>query len=370
MAEVQLAAASEKQKWLRNYFQEYVRDSGFKPYMGRSPTSIINLKYELQEENGKTINIPLITRLKNAGVTGAGVLQGNEEQLGNFNCPVAIDWRRNAVKVPKSTSYKTDIDLWGAGKDMLRVWEAEKLRDDITHAMLSVELGVNYVVSGATAKNTWNTNNGDRILFGNARSNRVAGNQASSLAACDTTNDKLTTATAELAKRMAKNADPHIRPFRIGDGREFYVMFTGSRAFRDLKLDTSMINANRDARAREGKGMDDNPLFQDGDLLKDGIIYREVPEIDDIASASGLDGVGAAAADVRPCFLCGAQALAIAWGQEPTFRTDLKDDYEFRPGVALEELLGVRKMFYASGAAGVTVQHGMVTLFVAAAADS
>jgi N4-gp56 family major capsid protein len=371
MAEVALASASEKQKWLSKAYMEYVRASGFMPYMGKSSDAIINVKYELQEEAGKTINIPLITRLKNGGVTGSGIMEGNEEALGNFNCAVSIDWRRNAVKIPKSTSYKTEIDLWGAAKDMLKTWEAEKLRDDLARAMLSVELGVNYENSSAATRNAWLVANADRVLYGQVKSNAVSGVHATALALVDTTNDKLTVATALLAKRMAKNANPHIRPFKIEDGREFFVMFIGSRAMRDLTQDTTMINANRDARARESGGMNNNPLFQDGDLLYNGVIFREVPEIDDIASASGYDGVGAASADVRPCFLCGAQALAIAWGQEPTYRTDTKADYEFRPGVAIEELLGVRKLFFGSGTLGnFTVQHGMVTLFVAAAADS
>ena len=64
------------------------------------------------------------------------ILDGNEEELTNFNCPISIDWRRNAVRVPKSTSYKTEIDLWGAAKEQLKSWEAEKLRDDISRAML------------------------------------------------------------------------------------------------------------------------------------------------------------------------------------------------------------------------------------------
>lgn len=371
MAETTLATASEKQKWLSKYYAEYVRESGFKPYMGKSPTSIINVKYELQEEAGKTINIPLITRLKNGGVTGSGVLQGNEEQLGNFNFPLSVDWRRNAVKIPKSTSYKTEIDLWGAAKDMLKVWEAEKLRNDIIQAMFSVAAGVSLASSNTTARDLWSASNVDRVLYGNSVGNYSA-TFATGLSACDTTNDKLTVATAMLAKRRAKLADPRIRPFKTEDGREFYVMFCGARAFRDLKADTAMINANRDARAREGGGMESNPLFQDGDLIYDGIIFREIPEIDDIASLPnmGLDGAGASTADVRPCFLCGAQAVAVGWGQEPTIQTDMTDDYKFRPGVAIEELLGVSKIFFASGANGVTVQHGMLTLWVAAAADS
>jgi hypothetical protein len=153
MAEVTLASASEKQKWISDYFAEYVRESGFKGYMGKSNNSIIIAKYELQEEAGKTINIPLITRLKSAtGVTGSAVLDGNEEELGNYNCAISVDWRRNGVRVPKSTSFKTEIDLLNAARDMLKMWEAEKVRDDIIRAMLSMNTTATRPSTSATRR--------------------------------------------------------------------------------------------------------------------------------------------------------------------------------------------------------------------------
>jgi N4-gp56 family major capsid protein len=369
MAEVTLASASEKQKWISDYFAEYVRQSGFSGYMGRSNNSIIIAKYELQEEAGKTINIPLITRLKSAtGVTGSGVLDGNEEELGNYNCAISIDWRRNGVRVPKSTSFKTEIDLLNAARDMLRTWEAEKIRDDIIKAMLAVvttgDTTVNMADSSATNRNAYAAANSDRLLFGNAISNYSA-TWATAMGNIDTTNDKCNVAQMSLMKRIAKLADPHIRPFRSKVGQEFFVAFHGSRTFRDLKADSTMTQANRDARPRD---VEENPIFQDGDLIYDGIIHREVPEIDTVAANGGnaytLNGVGASSADVRPVFLCGAQAVGIAWGQEPTPRTDTAKDYQFRPGVAIEELLGVKKLAFNG------LQQGMVSGFFAAAADS
>jgi hypothetical protein len=77
-----------------------------------------------------------------------------------------------------------------------------------------------------------------------------------------------------------------------------------------------------------------------------------------------MDAIGSSTSDVRPVFLCGQQAVAIAWGQEPTMKTDLTKDYAFRPGVAVEELLAVKKLAYNGK------QHGMVTGFFCAAADS
>jgi N4-gp56 family major capsid protein len=366
MSEVVLASASEKQVWLKNYFAEYVRESGFKPYMGRAASSIIVAKYELQSESGKTINIPLILRLTGDGVTGSAILDGAEEDLGNYNCALSVDWRRNAVRVPKSTSYKTEIDLFGAAKDMLKQWESEKLRNDIIKAMLSVvttgDTTVNLGDTTVANRNAYNAANSDRLLFGKLKSNYSA-TWATAVGNLDTTDDRCTVAALSLMKRIAKSADPHIRPFRSEDGREYFVAFHGARTFRDLKADSTMTQANREARARD---VGSNPIFQDGDLIYDGIIHREIPEIDDIAGSGtyDMDGIGAGPSDVRPVFLCGQQAVGIAWGQEPMMKTDMTKDYSFRPGVAIEELLTVKKLAYNGK------QHGMVTGFFCAAADS
>jgi N4-gp56 family major capsid protein len=378
--EVALNSALEKQVWLNNYFSEYVRESGYKPYFGRNNNSIIITKFELQQESGKTVNIPLITRLSGGGVTGSQVLDGNEEELGNYNCALSVDWRRNGVRVPKSTSYKTEIDLFNAAKDALRAWEAEKLRDDISAAFLSVipatttvtpvaygtitadttnggyEITAANQAAGASQANldSWLVLNKDRVIFGAVASNYSSGDHSTALATLDTTADKLTAAIGSFAKRRAKAASPHIRPFRTDNGREFFVMFCNPRSFRDLKADSVITAANRDARPRD---VDSNPIFQDGDVMYDGVLYHEVPEIPIITAAGS-------STDVGPNFLCGAQAMGIAWGQEPTMRTDMTKDYGFRPGVAIEELLKVSKLHFNG------VQQGMVTVYTAAPADS
>ena len=374
MAETQLASASEKQVWISNFFQEYVRNTRFKPYMTNTASNnggIILTKYELQNEAGKIINIPFIGRLKSDGVTGSGVLTGQEEALTNYNCGITVDWRRNAVEVPKSTQYKTEINLLNAARQGLRVWESEKLRDDIIKAMASVATGADATAnlgdSTAANRNAYALANADRLLFGHQKSNYSA-TFATALGNITTGSDKVSAATMGLAKRMAKAADPRIRPFQVGDedGREYFVAFHGARTFRDLKADSTIVTANQSSRAREGMGMDKNPLFQDGDILYDGVIHREVPEIDDVISNGtySLDAQGASACDVRPVFLCGVGSVGVAWGQEPTPRTDMDRDYQFRPGVAIEELCGTKKITFNGK------PNGIVTVYVAAAADS
>lgn len=398
MAEVALNAGSVVSKWVSKYFREYVRASRFLPYMGDGESKIFTVKYELQTEAGKTINIPLVTRLTGNGVGGSEVLDGNEEELGNYNCSLSVDWVRNGIRVPKSETYKTEIDLLNAARAMLKQWSAEDLRTDIIHGLMQVigatdnsgttipyaeitldttnggymvastftagatflrRKGVTWTSATEANKDAWLAANTDRVLFGATRSNASSNDHSTSLANVDSTSDRLTCATASLAKRMAQNANPHITPYMTEDGREYFVMFCAPRSFRDLKGDSVMIAANRDTRSREGAGMDKNPLFQDGDLIYDGIIFREVPEIPHLVNV-GASGT----TDVEPNFLCGQQAMGIAWGQEPTPKTDSLKDYGFRPGVAMEELRTVKKLAYNGK------QNGIVTVYCAAPADS
>jgi hypothetical protein len=61
--------------------------------------------------------------------------------------------------------------------------------------------------------------------------------------------------------------------------------------------------------------------------------------------------------------------MGIAWGQEPSPQTDMVKDYKFRPGVAMEELRGLAKVFFLTGASAAAKQHGMVTLYTSGVGD-
>jgi len=56
--------------------------------------------------------------------------------------------------------------------------------------------------------------------------------------------------------------------------------------------------------------------------------------------------------------------VAIAYGQQPTPKTDMTRDYGFRPGVAIEELRGQRKVSFAG------IQYGMVTVLTSGEPDA
>lgn len=372
MAEVVLNNGLARQQWINKYLTSYVRISGFKPYMSTRSNAIIRVRNEFKNEAGDVINIPLILELQGRGVIGSEVLEGNEEEMGQENDQLRVNWRRNGVVVPKSTQFRTEIDLLNAARERLVKWSATSLRTDIISAFKSViipgtadadgfllaDSAVSYETSTAGQRNTYLQNNNDRMLFGIDYANSSSGNWATSLGNVDATNDRMSAQVIDMAKAQAKQTTNNlngisINPYMVDDdaGRDWFVMFMGSRAFYQATRDPIIAQADRDARER---GVDTNPIFQGGDRIYNGVILREIPEL------TPIPGAGAAGVDVDRSFLCGTSALAIGYGQDPTPRTDKDRDFQFRPAVAIEELRGQKKTSYRG------TNFGTVEVFTAA----
>jgi hypothetical protein len=365
----------------REITREYIRQNLFSPYMGTELTAIIRVINDLKK-GGEQINVPLVARLKNQAI-GTGVLVGNEEAIDNYGERFWIDWARNAVKMNNAEEQKSSIDLWGEAKPLLEDWGKELHRDEIVDCFFAIPsesapagLGsgpgqrVNGILQdSATAaqRNTWLTANADRVLIGGAQGNLVAGNMASSLANI-TSGMTLSAASLTKAKRLAKKANPRIRPYQLKNGREYFVYFAGSNQFRDLQNDTTIINANTQARAREGNGMDKNPLFQDGDLIYNGIIIREIPEID-IRLPTYYTAAGAAGIQVSPGWLCGQSALAWCWGRMPTPTFLKEDDYQFFRGAGVKMAYGIGKVA-KKDLSGLFKDWGLFTCYFASQSDT
>jgi hypothetical protein len=338
--------------------REYIRQNLFSPYVGSEMTAIIRVINDLKN-GGEQLNIPLLARLKQQAIA-TGTLVGNEETIDNQGDRVWIDWARNAVKIPKSEEQKSSIDLFGQARPLLEDWGKELQRDEIVDALYAIPLnstapaglgtqngqrvnGALFDLATVGQRNTWTTDNADRILFGGSQGNLVGGNFAGSTA--NITAGMTLSASALLKmKRLAKKANPRIRPYKLKNGREYFVAFTGSNSFRDLQADTTIINANTQARPREGDGLDKNPLFQDGDLLYNGVIIREIPELDIRLPTTYVTAGSGGTVQVAPTFLCGQSAMAWAWGRMPTPTFLKEDDYQFFRGVGVMMAYGLKKI--------------------------
>ena len=362
--------------------REYIRQNLFAPYIGTELTAIIRVINDLKK-GGEQINIPLIARLKGLPIS-TGTLVGNEESIDNYGDRAWIDWARNAVKIPVEEEQKSSIDLFGQARPLLEDWGKELQRDEIVDAFYAIPLastapaglgsvngqrvnGAFFDAATAGQRNTWVTDNADRVLFGGATGNLVAGNFAGSLANI-TAAMTMSAAMAMKAKRLTKLANPRIRPYKLKNGREYFVMFLNSLQFRDLQADATIINANTQARPREGDGLDKNPLFQDGDILYNGIIFREVPELT-VRLPVTYTTAGSGSGQVAPAFLCGQSAMAWCWGRmpQPTFLKE--DDYQHFRGVGVKMAYGLKKIAKLSPANNYK-EWGVFTLFSAAATDT
>ncbi|NIR52122.1 DUF4043 family protein, partial [Candidatus Saccharibacteria bacterium] len=272
MANTTISSNNEATKFESDVFREYVRGGRFEKYIGQTENAIIQVNNDL-----KKTSIPLMAKLSGSGVSGSSTLAGNEEPLSNYAFELTPTYHRNGVLVNNEEGEKSEFDLKKEAKPALMNWAMELKRDQIIQALGAVEAGGTYYdygdASGANL-DTWNTNNQDRILYGSAKSNLTAGDHTTSLATIDTSNDKMDADMVTLMKRMAENANPLIRPVMLNNDEPFYVMFIGSYGFRDLKEDSTIQQANREARPRD---VMDNPIFTGGDLFYDGVIIKKVP---------------------------------------------------------------------------------------------
>jgi N4-gp56 family major capsid protein len=347
------------QQWDSKFFMEYVRENRFKRYMGTDENSIIHTKEDLTTKPGNKVTFAAVNKLTGTGVTGNTTLEGSEEELDTRSMAVTVNPLRHAVAVTNWDEQKSSIELRDTAKMALKLWSMEKMKSDVVAALGSIN-GVAYGTASASQRNAWVVDNVDRVLFGALKSNYSA-THATALANIDNTADKLTPEAVSLMKRIAMTASPAIKPIRLNEDEEWFVLFANSRAFRDFSLNSTVAQANRDARTR---GMD-NPLFTGGSLVWDGVIIREIPEI------ASLGGVGAGSIEVGPVYLCGAQAIGVAYAQRTKTTTQVAD-YGFRNGVGVQEIRGIEKLIFGSGAGDTDdlKDHGIVTGYFAGVADA
>jgi N4-gp56 family major capsid protein len=371
MAETATPTRLKVTQWLQQFYVEYVRKNRFNKYMGRSINNIIQMQEDLSKKKGHQVVFSLVNALSGQGTMGSETLEGAEEELKSDGFEVAVKYIRNAVAIDDEENDMGLIDYLKAAKPQLQKWMMERTRDHIITAMMSMQ-GKAYLssqivknpvytqVATQANRDTWLAANSDRVLFGAAKSNNAANDHSAALSNLDNTNDKLSVAIAGLAKRMAQTTDPAISPVTVNDEQEWYVMFCNSNSFRDLKADTTLSAANREARVR---AMMKNPIFTDGDEVYNGIIYREVPEI------PNLGAVGAGNIQVGVNFLCGLQAVGFAIARRPFPIRDTRD-YGFVKGVGIAERRGIAKLqFKDPSDASKLKDHGVFTLYTASVDD-
>jgi N4-gp56 family major capsid protein len=368
-----VASGLTVQQWEDKFYVESIASNRFKGEMGTDESSIIQVKEDLSNKKGKWITFALANRLKGAAKTNGQTLVNNEETLYTRSQMVAVGLRRNGVVFEDVDDQYSAVSLLDAAKAGLKQWSNEDVEGMIIGALGAVFSDNNsqfyYTDAGATetVKDAWLSNNLDRILFGADLANRSGTDHSASLANINNTDDLATPAMLSKMKRMAKAADPRIRPIRSeSNGRDMYIVYMGSRGFRDLRNNTAIQQAQREVSLQ----MENERLFKGGDLLWDNMIIKEIehiPVYEDVGSGGTVD--------VEPVYLCGAQCLGWAWSSRYAYRKRAEDDYGELKGNAIRAIYGVEKLAFGTALSATSErnnpkQHGLVTGYVAAPADA
>ena len=367
MADTRAATGLTVEQWDDQFFNEYAAFLRFKEEMGTTENSIIQVKESLMKKPGDRVNFALVNKLRNDAVTGTATMEGNEEDMATRSFEVAVAKRRNAVRVAEQEEQFSAIGLRDAAKSQLKLWAAEDTEMLVIRALSSFA-GTRYASASETIKDAWLVDNADRVLFGELRSNNSANDHSASLDNLDTTNDLLTPAAVSKMKTIAETvANPLIRPIRsaASKGRRYYVMYAHPYAFDDLKTNTTITQAQREVTLQ----MENERLFEGGDLLWDGVIIKKMELTNNNGTHEWDFGlVGASSARVVGAYLCGAQAVGCAYARrwrstEETF------DYGDKRGVEISSIYGIEKMKFGSGAGDTDdlKDHGVVTGYFATA---
>lgn len=363
MATTTVPSGLTVQQWDDKYFREYLNNNWFKQFMGTGSSKMIQVKEDLTKKPGDSVTFTLMNRLTGEAKGANEALEGAEEDGSLRSFLVRVREYAHAVRFKKFEGQKTGIDLRQAHKDVLMDWNMELDRDLIIEALGSIN-GVVYSSASEAQKDAWLVDNADRVLFGAAISNNSGNDHSASLLNVDTTTDKLTPDAVSLMKRIAKTANPRIRPMKaktsIGSS-DSYILFAPTQMVRDLAANSTFLAANREARNR---GMD-NPLFTGADYVWENVFIYEMEDI------PSLGAVGNTSAVVRPCYLCGAQAVGIAWAMRPQ-TVDEEFDYGREVGLGIKQWAKVEKLRFGSGTTDTDdyKDHGVVTGYFAAAADA
>lgn len=353
-------------RFQNSFYSEFVRNNKFSKYIGTSENSPIQLVEDLQKARGQDVYIYLVnqlgaTRANGKIRTGYQTLKGNETSMNIRSNRLTIGLSRFAVTIWESDKQFSAIDLVEARSAVLKDNAKTDFRDRIITSLgsMSIDGNTHYAYADAdetTIKDVWLANNSDRVIFG-AGVGSFADHSAD-LSQLDTTADIITEANLKLLKDKAKAANPIIRPIKVRDDEEWYVVFMGTKLFRQAQ--TALAQLNREAWVR-AQG-ENNPLFTGGDLICDGMVIKEVPEIAALAGTPGAGGT----TSVAPAYLVGAQAMGYAVALRSKVIEDT-DDYGEVNGAGVKMLDQVAKLYFGAGATDTMTprQNGVVTGYYA-----
>jgi N4-gp56 family major capsid protein len=318
-----------------------------KMYWGKFIGSVITRLNDLEKNAGDKITHGLRMKIRGAGVTGDGTLEGNEEALTYYDDAVLIDQLRHAVRSKgKASEQRVPYDMRATAREALATWWAERF-DELLFVYLSGARGVDTTL---TLPLGFTSFAGNSLNVPDAAHIQYAGGLAK---ATITSASIFTLSEIDSLVEKAETVDPMIQPIMVG-GEKKYVLLLHPYQVTDLRQNTNTgqwVDIQKAAAASQGSG---NPIFTGALGEYNGVVmhsHRNVVRFSDY-------GAGGALPAARALFL-GAQAAVLAFGNgggQTVARYSWKEelfDFGNQLGIAAGSIFGVKKSVFNSKDFGV-----------------
>lgn len=303
-----------------------------------APLQVIN---DLKKSAGDRVRVGLRMQLTTPGVLGDDTLEGNESDLTFFNDDIIINQIRNAVKsAGRASEQRVPYDMREEAYIALRDWLIDVVDTSV----------INQLVGNVNETDTRKTGH---QAVGEA-SEKIYGGTLSLASSfsnlSNTTAHAIAFRSFDAAVARAKTATPVIRPAMVMGGNPYYVAILHPYAINQLRKQTNAGDwADIQKAALQGGQISDNPLFTGAAAIYNSTIILESSRMPTGAAVTTTSTSGATLADFRMGVFMGAQAGALAFGNdsdenlEPIWFEELLD-FGNKLGVAAGLIYGAKKL--------------------------
>ncbi len=319
--------------WAKKLFVDMLKETYVDRFMGKSASSLIQVRDELSKSAGDQITVGLRMQLSGDGVQGDSTAEGNEEALTTYSDAVLINQLRHAVRsAGKMSEQRVPFSVREEAKEGLKDWWAGRLDTWF----------FNQVCGYTVQSDTRYTGNQAAIAVSSTRVIRQGGATDDATLSSSTYAFDLT--LIDKAVEAAKVASPLIRTLNV-DGERKYVMFLHPYQVTNMRTTTSVgqwLDIQKAVVAGGGK----NAIYNGSIGEYNGVVLHEATRV-----TQGVANAGTAVTTARRAVLCGAQAACFAYGgdggQEVSWVEELFD-YKNQLGVLGGMIAGMKKTRFNS----------------------
>lgn len=345
----------------KDLFKQYIMNTVFSNYMGKKGSGksiIMDGKAFSGMGNGDTRKYHFVPQYMGTGIRGQNKsIEGNEKSISEFVTEIRVDQVIQAFrKKGKLTDLRTIINLRNEFKDQLtnwfKIWTEFDIIDALTGYMYD---GASYIdgfsrdeetgmvmidAKGAAMTNPLVKGEGRcfRPDYANNKFSVVNVSEANSsndaLLKDMTAGDIMNTQLLDELQALAKTAGKYpIKPVRLQDGREYYILILHPTAAKQLRADERWEKRVL-ANYQGCRSLENDPIATGAMGVWEKIIVKE---------ADYIPSIGNGTVNIARNLLLGADAAVMAWAQTINY-VEKEFDYNTEMGVMADEIRGIKKL--------------------------